>query len=69
MALRLDRDEALYTEVLSFLEDIRANYCRPFESGKVDFYKLLQEKMSQRVPGGEYQCYRNGRRRRKPIAG
>lgn len=49
MALRLDRDEALYTEVLSFLEDIRANYCRPFESGKVDFYKLLQEKMSQRV--------------------
>lgn len=51
MALRLGRDEALYTEVLSFLEDIRANYCRPFDSGKVDFYKLLQEKMSQRVPG------------------
>ena len=51
MALRLDRDEALYTEVLSFLEDIRANYCRPFDSGKVDLYKLLQEKMSQKVPG------------------
>ena len=51
MALRLDRDGALYTEVMSFLEDIRANYCRPFDSGKVDFYKLLQEKMSQRVPG------------------
>lgn len=51
MALRLDRDGALYTKVLSFLEDIRTNYYRPFDSGKVDFYKLLQEKMSQRVPG------------------